>query len=114
MSYRIINLELGYPDSKLAISILKSEITASKKLGYKAIKLIHGYGSSGKGGRIKSAVQKELASQMEMGRIKHFVNGENFSMFCEEGRLATKLCPDLRSDSDYTASNSGITIIILK
>lgn len=113
-NYKTLNLEIGYPDVYTALKILSNEKITAKKLGYKAIKVIHGYGSSGKGGKIKSAVIRELSKEKEEGKIKHFVKGEEFSCFCENGREAIKLCPDLKSDSDYCRENDGVTIIILK
>ena len=112
-TYKTVNIEYGHPDVYTALKILSNEKITAKKLGYKAIKIIHGYGSSGKGGKIKSAVLRELTKEKLDGKIKHFVKGEEFSCFFESGREAVKLCPDLRDDRDYGRENDGVTILIL-
>lgn len=43
------------------------ELDRAKKQGYKAIKLIHGYGSIGKGGVLKDALRKSLSLRRSSG-----------------------------------------------
>ena len=52
---RELNLELGRPDAAEALRRLAAEVEAARKMGTPAMKLVHGYGSSGKGGRIRTA-----------------------------------------------------------
>lgn len=47
---RELNLELGRPDAAEALRRLAAEVEAARHLGTPAMKLIHGYGSSGRGG----------------------------------------------------------------
>ena len=49
---RELNLELGRPDAAEALRRLAAEVEAARHLGTPAMKLIHGYGSSGRGGRL--------------------------------------------------------------
>ena len=51
---RELNLELGRPDAAEALRRLAAEVEAARKMGTPAMKLIHGYGSSGKGGRLRT------------------------------------------------------------
>jgi DNA-nicking Smr family endonuclease len=46
-----------------------------KKSGVKAAKIIHGYGSTGKGGRLRKATIKLLEESKTNGLIKEFVIG---------------------------------------
>ena len=48
---RELNLELGRPDAAEDLRRLAAEVEAARHLGTPAMKLIHGYGSSGRGGR---------------------------------------------------------------
>ena len=50
-----VNLELGRPSADEALRRLEHELAAKRHLRAKAMKIIHGYGSSGKGGRIRTA-----------------------------------------------------------
>ena len=59
---REINLEIGRPAAAQALERMRMELRLSKKRGYTAVKLIHGFGSSGTGGKIRTAVRRELAA----------------------------------------------------
>lgn len=113
MSYREINLELGRPSTDTAIKRLTFEIHNSKSLGCSVLKIIHGYGSSGKGGTIRVEARSYLSRLKSKSNIKGFIEGERFSIFDEETRKAFSLCPELRKDSDLERHNNGVTFIIL-
>ena len=78
------------------------------------LKLIHGYGSSGKGGRIRTASRKYLLAQQEKGRIAAVVPGERFTIFDETTRRALQQYPHLRQDRDLERENMGVTFIFLR
>ena len=111
MYIKIVNIEQGMPSVLIAKNRLTHQLFTSKRCGEKVIKVIHGYGSSGKGGAIKRAVISVLNEQLTKGSIKGFVNGENFSPFSEETRKLLSLYPDITRDHDYSRGNDGITII---
>ncbi len=50
-----LNLEHGMPTVDTALRWLESELDAARKMRRPALKLIHGYGSSGRGGKIRTA-----------------------------------------------------------
>ena len=103
-----INIKSDMPTVAEAEKRLEAAVNAGKKLGAGAVKIIHGYGSSGKGGKIRTAVRKKAD---ELG--KTVIRGEDFSIFNEETRQAFKICSELRNDDDLDRHNNGITIIIL-
>ena len=103
-----INIKSDMPTVFEAEDRLCAAVNAGKKLGAGAVKIIHGYGSSGKGGKIRTAVRRKAH---ELG--KTVICGEDFSIFNEETRQAFKACPDLRKDDDLDRHNNGITIIII-
>lgn len=77
-----------------------------------ALKVIHGYGSSGQGGAIKAACLKLCADRKKSGVIRHYVRGEDFNPFTADGRKAIEICPQLKNDVDYGRQNDGITVIL--
>ncbi|MBU1141942.1 MAG: hypothetical protein KKG64_05395 [Firmicutes bacterium] len=80
----------------------------------KAIKIIHGYGSTGIGGSIKKTVHSSLRNRVRSGEIKAYIPGEAFSQtmgFDESIQTYSSL---IKSDFDYNKMNDGITYIILK
>lgn len=109
----IINLESGLPTGDQAMSRLNNQIFLARSRGY-AAKIIHGYGSSGKGGVIKAATLRQLRVYKQRGVIKDFCPGEKFGPFGDEGRRVVAKFPELRKDSDWARNNDGITIILFK
>ena len=113
MSCYIINLEAGMPTVTAARARLVNGLQTAKMSGYKTVKIIHGYGSSGKGGAIKRDTHNFLAEKALSKAIRGYVKGEDFSPFCEQSRTLTAIVPALKRDSDYDRGNDGITIVVL-
>ena len=107
-----VNLELGRPSADEALRRLESELAAKRHLRAKATKIIHGYGSSGKGGRIRTASRKYLRAAQEQGRIYAVLPGERLTIFDEEARRLMARCPALRDDCDRERYNCGVTFVI--
>lgn len=111
---RVINLENGMPDAATAMSRLGNQIFLVRSSGCAYAKIVHGYGSSGKGGAIKSACLRELLGYKKRRIIKDFCPGEKFGPFSEEGRRIVALHPEIKKDIDWARSNDGISIIVYK
>ncbi len=111
-SLKEVNIKADMPTSDDAIRRITYNLRNSKTLGTKALKIIHGYGSSGTGGKIRVEARRYLGEQKRKGFIKDFIPGEDFSIFSEATRSAFQVCPDLRRDSDLDRHNNGITIVI--
>jgi hypothetical protein len=111
--YKTVNLEEGMPFADAAIKRLTYEIATAKRQKYKALKIIHGYGSSGTGGRLRVEVRKYLNGQKKKGAILDFITGEEFSIFNMAAIRIMDSCGALRKDSDLNRSNNGITLIHL-
>jgi len=110
---REVNIKAGMPTVDDAIRRITYNIKTAGPLGVSAIKLIHGYGSTGKGGGIRVESRKYLDRQKARGQIKGYITGEEFSIFDEATRKAFLVCDELRCDSDLERHNNGITIVIL-
>ncbi|MBM6938396.1 hypothetical protein H7U37_07635 [Pseudoflavonifractor phocaeensis] len=110
---REINLEAGMPYADAAIRRLTYELERSRAGGVAILKIIHGYGSSGKGGRIRTEARAYLERLKKRRGIKNLIPGERFSIFDADTRSAFLLCGALRRDSDLERHNNGVTFIIL-
>ncbi len=106
------NLERGMPSLDAAARAMAQAINEAKHRRQRVIKIIHGYGSSGVGGRLRNGLRRELAQRTQGGKIKGFIPGERFGR-TEETRAFTSQYSQLSQDPDYGSSNPGITIIIL-
>ena len=65
--YATLDLEAGMPLVEHALKRMHFQMDTHRKTGVTVIKLIHGYGSSGTGGKIRIAVRKELAAMKAAG-----------------------------------------------
>src|SRR5450756_1964034 len=108
-----IDIEYGMPTVDVAMPLLSARLRSLKKSGVKAVKIIHGYGSTGKGGRLRKATIKLLEDSKTNGLIREFVVGEQWSKF--EVRTLTLIdrMPQLYKDQDLERHNRGITIAFL-
>ena len=110
---REVNLKLGQPAAADALKRLAFEVKHSRSLGCTALKIIHGYGSTGAGGRIRVEARKSLRRMEDSGEIRGVIAGEDFSIFHEKTLHAFQRCGDLRKDPDLERHNNGMTIILL-
>ena len=111
---REINLEIGHPAVAQALERMRMELRMSKKRGYTAVKLIHGFGSSGSGGKIRTAVRRELAAMQRRGEIGYVIFGEKLTIFSQETQELLRRCPSFRRDPDLERYNNGITVVVIK
>src|SRR6476620_10406316 len=111
---RTFNVEAGLPTLEEARRLVAEEIRRAKREGVRILKIIHGYGSSGKGGALCIGLRKSFKLRKKEGAIRDFVAGEDFSMFNETVLAMLEMAPELRGDRDLDATNEGITVVWLK
>ena len=77
MICKTVNIKKNMPLVSQAMTQLGNEIWLAKYARCHALKVIHGYGSTGQGGAIKTACLKLCADRKRTGVIRHFVRGED-------------------------------------
>jgi hypothetical protein len=110
---RVVNLEAGLPTVEEARKRFNAELQSSKKSGAVALKLIHGYGSTGVGGAIRVGLRQSLVRRRKEGIVKLLVFGENWSIFNDDCLQVLAACPELKKDPDLNNSNPGVSIVLL-
>jgi hypothetical protein len=109
-----VQIKSGMPTAAEARRRLDSEIAGAKQRGVRVLKLIHGYGSTGVGGKLRGALRRALAVSPVDGKVKRVVSGERFSIFDETTRALLEDYPELRLDRDLERGNAGVTFVELK
>ena len=103
----VVNLKKGRPTVDVARDRLDAAIRNHQLRSTEGLVLIHGYGSSGEGGRIREIVLERLQSLKHDGAIRDYVAGENI------GRVHTGRLPSSYSPSRSDVGNWGITVVRL-
>jgi hypothetical protein len=110
---KLIDLEDGMPTVEQARLRMQHELHKAREQGCTAVKLIHGYGSSGVGGALRTELQKSLRKAAREGAIQAFVAGEDWRISDETTWAQLKKFPEWKQDSDLGKGNKGISIVVL-
>ncbi len=110
--YKIVNLEKGLPLVDQALARLATEIKQAQLERCRVLFLIHGYGSSGRGGVIRGEVRAQLRFLKDQNQINDLLPGEEFSTRSGHGRQLLRRFPFLKQHADLNRSNQGITLVV--
>jgi hypothetical protein len=111
---RTYNVEAGLPVLDEARRLVIGEIKQAKRAGARVLKVIHGYGSSGKCGALCVGLRRSFGLRKKERVIKGFIAGEDFSIFNDTVLALLEAVPELRGDPDLGATNEGVTFLWLK
>lgn len=106
-----LNLEAGMPPADAAVRKMINALTTFKGQGVKAVVIVHGYGSTGVGGGIRTAVRKALAENSLRGIVRAQAGGEAWPARKKE---LLALCGSLKDWDRRIAGNEGVTVVILR
>lgn len=112
-AFKTLNIEAGLLTVDEARRLLLAEVRNAKASGVLAIKVIHGYGSTGKAGALRGALRTSLLRRKKEGLVTRVIFGGKWSVFEDDTRYTLERCPELRHDRDLNRSNEGITIAVL-
>ncbi|MBN1363986.1 MAG: Smr/MutS family protein [Syntrophaceae bacterium] len=108
-----LNLEHGLPPVDQALDRLEREIVRYKGSDVRLIRVIHGYGSSGKGGKIRETVVQRLRAKKRTGTIRDYLTGDHYTGQSDYDKKLLAAFPDLVSSFKTDRMNKGITFILL-
>jgi len=114
IAIKTFNVEESLPTLDEARRRVIDEIRLAKREGVRVLKIIHGYGSLGKGGALCMGLRKSFTLRKKEGVIRDFIAGEEFSIFNETTLGLLEAVPKLRDDPDLNATNDGVTVLWLK
>ena len=113
VTHRIVNIERGRPVVETALKKMENELLRARADQVRVVTLIHGYGSSGKGGRIRTECRKLLDHMSSEKKINQLIIGEEFRKRMGPGKALLKRFPQLEHDCASDFSNPGVTIVVL-
>lgn len=112
-SWKVLNIKRDWPTADQARDRLDSAVTTASGEGVRFLKIIHGYGSSGRGGVLRHSLRARLQYLERTGKIQAFIPGETFHGHDPATRQLLRQYPSLDKDHDYRRNNQGITIVLL-
>lgn len=92
---------------------MQYELHHARKDGCVAVKLIHGYGSTGAGGALRLELQKELRKAARQAAIRALIPGEDWRISNETTWDLLKKFPEWKQDADLGRNNRGVSIVVL-
>ncbi|HEX9106477.1 MAG TPA: hypothetical protein VF832_04605 [Longimicrobiales bacterium] len=110
----VVQIKSGMPTVAEARRRLALELESGRRRGLRLLKLVHGYGSTGVGGKLRGALRRTLAEQQAAGRVGRILPGEQWTIFDEQARGLLESYPELRTDADLERGNAGITLVELR
>lgn len=111
---KTISIKEHNPNNEYAIFLLDSEIHDAHMTDVDVLIVVHGYGSHGVGGLIKSSAMQYLKNARKEANIVDFVQGEHWS---DTNHIKTEMCrryPQLILNDNLHMLNSGVTVVWVK
>ncbi len=110
---RVLNIKESMPTVEEARRLLLDALRSARADGVEVLKIIHGYGSSGVGGALRTGLRQSLSRRRKEGLVREVIHGESWDIFEARTQELLQRHPALRRDRDLNNSNEGITLVIL-
>jgi hypothetical protein len=111
---RTFNVKAGMPSLDEARRSVIEEIRRAKREKVRVLKVVHGWGSTGKGGVLCVGLRKSFKLRLKERAIREYIPGEEFSIFNKTVLALLDEVPELRGDPDLNAANEGVTVLWLR
>ena len=110
---RTIDLEAGMPTVEEALRRLDAKLSLAIAQNVRVVRVIHGYGSSGRGGKIRDACRRVLASMVSSNQVTGLIRGEDHSAARLASQHLMQRVSALKSTTRTDGDNPGITLVEL-
>ena len=114
MVVRTYNVKSDLPSLEEARRLVIAEIRRAKRERIRVLKVIHGWGSTGRGGTLCAGLRRSFKLRKKEGVIRDFFPGEAFTIFNPLVLAMLEEVPELHGDPDLSTTNEGITVVWLK
>jgi len=114
-SVHTINLENKLPTVDMALERFHNLLEKLQGKGFRAVKVIHGHGSSGTGGKIRQAFRQAMDDGLWGEAIREVYYGEALKPHLIEYKKLIERFPSIKLNiSRDMQGNPGITLLILE
>lgn len=110
----VLNLKLDSPSAEEALEKLTIGLRRASEVGIKVMILIHGYGASGEGGKIKWAVHDALDNNYFSDRVDEYYFGEQVALGSDAYHALLRRRSGLKAYlKHFKEGNAGMTVLLL-
>ena len=113
-SVQFIDLKKENATVDYALALVEIAIEGGKLEGQTVIKVLHGYGSHGRGGVILIELRKQLERWKRSKFIKDYFGGDRWNIFDPLTMEILQKDKTIYGDEDMGRANPGITIIYIQ
>ena len=106
-----LNIKEGMPLADDAMRYLQDSLERLRRERYGCVLVVHGYGSTGKGGAICIRARRWLRAQEKAGRVKRVIPGEDFQLFNFDALALKNTYREL--EPLLHVCNHGVTVVEL-
>ncbi|MDP3621809.1 MAG: DNA mismatch repair protein MutS [Polynucleobacter sp.] len=111
----VLNLELGAPTAEDALDRLTRHVRGASEVGIRTMIVIHGYGSSGSGGKIKWVVRDALENNYFSDRVDEYYFGEDVAFASSGYHDLLRRRPGLKEHlAPFKVGNAGMTVLLMR
>ena len=112
---RVDTVDIGHVDWSVdeARRALEDALELARVARMQALIVVHGYGSTGQGGRIRTMVHKTCNAWQQRRTIRAWLPGGVFGPGNELARAVTTELPELRAGVNWGRKNPGVTVVWL-
>lgn len=110
---QVVNIERGMPVVEDALRHLSIAVVEARRQQVQILLVIHGYGSSGRGGRIRRECRKSLDFMCSKGELNSYLPGEDFFRKNGQTKALLQRYPQLAEDRNLDKGNQGVTLVVL-
>jgi len=101
------------PTVEEALRRLDAKLSLAIAQNVRVVRVIHGYGSSGRGGKIREACRRVLASMVSKNQVTGLIRGEDHSAARVASQDLMQRVSALKSTTRTDGDNQGITLVEL-
>jgi hypothetical protein len=110
----VLNLKFDNPSAEEALERLTISLRRASEVNIKAMIVIHGYGASGEGGRIRWTVHNALKNNYFSDRVNEYHFGEQTAFGSDAYHALLRRRPGLKGYlKHFKEGNAGMTVLIL-
>jgi hypothetical protein len=110
-SVHVVDLKQGMPIVADAMRQLELQLNSIRTSGGGVARIVHGWGSTGRGGAIRTATHRRLRELQGRGLLRAVVPGEAWTEFDADARELLQRHPALAETLQSDRLNRGITIV---